>query len=322
MSFQQFHPAFKEITGQNPEIKPHLENEYPFAHEAGVYIPSKDQLFITSNLITKNNNQRIQISKIQLNDTKCTQEEIHPDIPMGNGGVNYQDGVLFCSQGTLDRPSSLIYMEVEAPYKCTTILDSFYGRQFNSINDVVIHSDGSIWFTDPIYGFKQGFRPKPELPVQVYRYDPVTKAVRVVADGFGRPNGISFSPDEKVVYVTDTDAVQGDGDMELSRAATIYAFDVVHYHGQPFLTNRRVFAMADNGIPDGIKCDLEGNVYSGCGDGIHVWSPGGVLLGKMLIPGGVANFCFEKPGKILALNETRLWRISVAPSRRGALLRI
>jgi hypothetical protein len=140
---------------------------------------------------------------------------------MANGGVNYQNGVLFCSQGALDRPSSLIHMETEAPYQCTTILDSFYGRQFNSINDVVIHSDGSIWFTDPIYGFKQGYRPTPDLPVQVYRYDPIAKSVRVVADGFGRPNGISFSPDEKVVYVTDTDAVQGDGSVDWSRAATM-----------------------------------------------------------------------------------------------------
>ncbi|KAJ5928904.1 hypothetical protein N7466_007860 [Penicillium verhagenii] len=323
MSFQHLHPNFAQITGPNPEIKCHIENnDYPFAHEASVYIPLKDQVFVTSNRIeTDNGKQRIQISKIQLNDNDaCIKEEIHPDIPMANGGVNYLEGVLFCSQGTLDRPSSLIHMEIEAPYKCTTVIDSFYGRKFNSLNDVVIHSDGSIWFTDPVYGFKQGYRPVPELPAQVYRYDWLTKSVRVVADGFGRPNGISFSPDEKTVYITDTDAVQGDGSVKLALAATIYAFDVVEYHQQPFLTNRRVFAMSDNGIPDGIKCDLEGNVYSGCGDGIHVWSPGGVLLGKILIPGGVANFCFEKPGKILALNETRFWRISLTPSCRGALL--
>lgn len=231
MSFENFHPTFEQITGPTPEIKCDLENNvYPFAHEAGVYIASKDQLFITSNRIfSEDGSQRVQISKIQLNDnTACVQEEIHPDIPMANGGVNYENGVLFCSQGTLDRPSSLIHMETEAPYKCTTILDSFYGRQFNSINDVVIHSDGSIWFTDPIYGFKQGYRPTPDLPVQVYRYDPVTKSVRMVADGFGRPNGISFSPDEKVVYVTDTDAVQGDGSVDWSRPATMLVPPIHH----------------------------------------------------------------------------------------------
>jgi gluconolactonase len=97
---------------------------------------------------------------------------------MPNGGVNYKEGILFCFQGTSTQPSSLIYMEPKAPYKTTTILDNFYGRQFNSINDVFVHSDGSFGFTDPIYGF-------------------------------GRPNGISFSPDERIVYVTDTDCVHG-----------------------------------------------------------------------------------------------------------------
>lgn len=80
--------------------------------------------------------------------------------------------------------------------------------------------------------------------------------------------------------------------------------------------------MADNGIPDGIKCDLEGNVYSGCGDGINVWSPGGTLLGKILIKGGVANFCFGRNGEIFALNENRLWRVQLGAIVKGALLRL
>jgi gluconolactonase len=94
------------------------------------------------------------------------------------------------------------------------------------------------------------------------------------------------------------------------------------YSGEPFLINRRVFAMADTGIPDGVKCDQQGNVYSGCGDGINVWSPGGFLLGKTLIPGGVANFCFAQPGETLALNENRLWRIKLAGRTRRALLKL
>lgn len=224
MSILKLHPDFERITGPNPRIIQSLENSaYPFAHEAGVYIPSQNQVFITSNR-TKNdqNIQRIQISKIKLHqDGTCSQEEIHPDIPMANGGVNYLGGVLFCSQGTATRPSSLILMQTEEPYKCETIVDSFYGRQFNSLNDVVVHSDGSIWFTDPVYGFEQKFRPRPQLPSQVYRYDPETKAIRAMADGFGKPNGISFSPDEKVVYVTDTDLIHGDGSIDLHRASTM-----------------------------------------------------------------------------------------------------
>lgn len=94
------------------------------------------------------------------------------------------------------------------------------------------------------------------------------------------------------------------------------------YHGEPFLTNCRVFAMADQGVPDGIKCDLNGNVYSGCGDGINIWSPGGVLLGRILIGGGVANFCFGRNGEIFALNEHRLWRVQLGAGVKGALLGI
>jgi gluconolactonase len=101
-----------------------------------------------------------------------------------------------------------------------------------------------------------------------------------------------------------------------------YAFDVVTYSAQPFLTNRRFFAMADVGIPDGIKCDIYGNVYSGCGDGVNIWSPGGVLAAKILIDGGVANFCFGRAGEMFLLNENRLWRAQIAETHKGALLGI
>lgn len=101
-----------------------------------------------------------------------------------------------------------------------------------------------------------------------------------------------------------------------------YAFDVAYYSGQPFLTNRRLFAFADRGIPDGIKVDMQGNVYSGCGDGLNVWSPGGVLLGRILVDGGIANFCFGRPGEVFLLNENKLWRAQLADSTRGALLKL
>lgn len=101
-----------------------------------------------------------------------------------------------------------------------------------------------------------------------------------------------------------------------------YAFDVSVYHGEPFLTNRRLFAMADSGIPDGIKCDIEGNVYSGCGDGVNVWSPGGVLVGRIVVEGGAANFCFGRRGEMFILNENRLWRAQLDDHVKGALLRI
>lgn len=86
--------------------------------------------------------------------------------------------------------------------------------------------------------------------------------------------------------------------------------------------NRRLFALADTHVPDGIKCDLKGNVYSGCGDGVNVWSPGGSLIGKIIIPGGAANFCFGKDGEMFILNENKVWRAQLGKDVKGALLRI
>ncbi|OMP84410.1 Gluconolactonase [Diplodia seriata] len=324
-AFITHHDSFNALLGSEPKLELLLEDSsYPFAHEAGVFIPSMNSLFITSNRITDpTGQQRVQISKITIDDASGRVYRLdlpEPTIPMANGGVNYKDGILLCSQGSSTQPAALYSMSLTQPHTFTAVLDSFHGRAFNSLNDVVVHSDGSIWFTDPIYGYEQGYRPRPQLPNQVYRYDPHTSSIRAVADGFGRPNGICFSPDERIVYVTDTDRVHGDGTTDDTRPSSIYAFDVAYYSGQPFLTNRRLFAFADAGVPDGIKVDLDGNVFSGCGDGVNVWSPGGILLGRIKVDGGVANFCFGRSGELFLLNEQRLWRARLAPTVRGALL--
>jgi gluconolactonase len=106
------------------------------------------------------------------------------------------------------------------------------------------------------------------------------------------------------------------------RPASIYVFDVEHKDGAPFLVNRRTFAFAASGAPDGIKCDVHGNVYSGCGDGVEVWNPAGSLIGRIIVPGGVANFCFGKEGELFLCNEQKLWRIQLAESTKGHLLGI
>ncbi|PSR79062.1 hypothetical protein BD289DRAFT_455995 [Coniella lustricola] len=323
--------GFRRITGSEPELELLLEDHsYPFAHEAGVFIDLTDELIITSNRFCDpgSNQQRVQISKVVIGGMTRGRPTIRQEInssriPVGNGGVNYgEDRVLVCAQGSFNEPSGLYVMGAHAPHAATPFLVNFHGRPFNSVNDVVVHGDGSIWFTDPPYGFEQGYRPRPTLPCQVYRYDPQRKSIRAMADGFGHPNGICFSPQQDIVYVTDTDRYHGSGTLDDSKASTIYAFDVTIRHQQPFLTNRRLFAFADHGFPDGIKCDMEGNVYSGCGDGVHVWSPGGVLLGRIVVEGGVANFCFGRQGEMFLLNETRLWRAQLGSHVRGALLKI
>jgi gluconolactonase len=227
--------AATEVLGKEPKLDLLLEDkERPFAHEAGVFIPEHNCLLVTSNQyphpVTRK--AHIHVSRIQLppdiNSTNAQAVEIYPrNIEMANGGVNYKDGVLFCSQGTLDSPGGIAFMPLgrdanSTEYEAKVLVTSFHGRPFNSPNDVIVHSDGSIWFTDPIYGSEQGIRPPPRLPNQVYRFEPATGSIRAIACGFGRPNGICFSPDEKIVYITDTDWIHGDGGTDHTRASHMY----------------------------------------------------------------------------------------------------
>jgi gluconolactonase len=221
---------FHGILGPQPTLELLVENKrYPFAHEAGVYFPDTNELFITSNRFCDPGSEkpRVQISKVVLGELRTadstTCEEIDSSaVPMGNGGVNYgHESMLFCAQGSQDMPSGLYLMSAKSPYTVSLFLSEFHGRSFSSVNDVVVHSDGSIWFTDPPYGHAQGYRPQPQLPAQAYRYEPGTKSLRAMADGFGRPNGICFSPDEKTVYVTDTERLHGGGTIDDSKASTM-----------------------------------------------------------------------------------------------------
>lgn len=223
-SFQIHDKRFSAIVGPSPTIELLAEHHaYSFAHEAGVFFPHTNSLYMTSNRsIGPDRQQKVHITRVDLSQKPVTYEEVPTDIPMANGGINYgRDHVLFCAQGSLTKPSGLYRMSTASPYKSELLKSGFFGRQFNSVNDVVVHTDGSIWFTDPIYGFEQGYRPPPCLPNQVYRWCPHDGNIRAMADGFGRPNGICFSPDEKVVYITDTDRVHGDGTVEDQRVSSM-----------------------------------------------------------------------------------------------------
>lgn len=175
--------------------------------------------------------------------------------------------------------------------------DGWAPLHFNSPNDVRVRSDGSVWFTDPSYAYAQGIAPKPQLGEWVWRYDLQTNACEVVADGFSRPNGLVFSPNEDILYVTDTGWITGFSESLINPAGprTVYAFDVC-CDGRR-LQNRRLLYVADKGIPDGIAVDSSGRIYTGCGDGVHILSPSGTLLGKVLCKGtegGAASVCFGK----------------------------
>jgi gluconolactonase len=169
----------------------------------------------------------------------------------------------------------------------TTLADRFDGKRLNSPNDLVVSSDGAIWFTDPPYGIEsdyEGHKSDPEIGSNnVYRIDPVTAEVTIVADDFDRPNGLAFSPDESKLYVTDT----GRAD----RHCRVFDVDL----GAGRLSKSKVWAEATNGGFDGFRFDTEGRCWMSAADGVHVLDVDGTLLGKIFIPEGVANLVFGGP---------------------------
>jgi|WetSurMetagenome_2_1015567.scaffolds.fasta_scaffold35284_2 gluconolactonase len=173
----------------------------------------------------------------------------------------------------------------------TILADRFQNKRLNAPNDVVVHSNGSIWFTDPGYGILsnyEGHVDKFELPANVYRLDPSTGEMVVVSDEFIRPNGLCFSPDEKLLYIVDTGQPK-------DKPQPIRVYDVVD--GKK-LANGRLFCDMGKGNSDGIRCDIDGNVWAAAGnggagyDGVHVFTPQGKLIGKICLPEICSNLCF------------------------------
>jgi gluconolactonase len=226
---------------------------------------------------------------------------------MINGGTGpYQGSLLLFNSGRGSLPSTIALANPKSPYNATILLDNYTGKQFNSLNDGKVHpKSGNIFFTDPSYGYLNRFRPAPQLPNQVYRFDPKTKAVKIVADRFDQPNGIAFTADGKTAYITDTGNVSKMSGVDKAQRSIIFAFDVDST--TEAFTNRRVFAYVDSGIPDGIQLDTNGNVYSGCGDGVHVWNSAGTLLGKFYIGTTSANMVFANGGDLFILAETKIY---------------
>ncbi|MBY0350485.1 SMP-30/gluconolactonase/LRE family protein [Tabrizicola sp.] len=200
--------------------------------------------------------------------------------------ANYSNG------HTRDRQGRLISCEhggrrvtrTEWDGTITVIADGYQDKPLNSPNDVVVASDGAIWFTDPHYGIMtdyEGFKAPQELPCQVYRVDPSGTVEAVITDT-ACPNGLAFSPDESRLYVADT------GRMFSADPQHIKVFDMLG--GRP--TNGRVFHKIDRGCADGIRVDSDGNLWSSAADGVHCIAPDGHLMGKILVPETVSNICF------------------------------
>jgi gluconolactonase len=192
----------------------------------------------------------------------------------------------------------------------TVITDRFEGKRLNSPNDVVVKSDGSIWFTDPAYGIDsdyEGHKAESEIGAcHVYRVDPGSGETRMAADGFVRPNGLAFSPDERLLYIADTGVShKADGPRH------IRVFSIAE-GGR--LSGGDVFATCSEGVFDGFRCDDEGRIWTSAGDGVHCYHPDGALLGKIRVPERVANVVFGGPKRhrLFICATTSLYAVMLA----------
>ena len=242
--------------------------------------------------------------------------EVTGQVTLFRQPSNYSNG------NTRDRQGRLITCEhltrrvtrTEHDGSVTVLLDRFDGKPLNAPNDVVVHSDGAVWFTDPGYGILvsyEGERAEAELPTGVYRLDAVTGAVTVVADDLVKPNGLCFSPDESRLYISDS-GISHDPD----GPGHIRVFEVVD--GRK-LRGGQVFADMAPAVPDGMRTDRDGNLWSSAGwgglgtDGVHCISPDGELIGRIILPEPCANLCFAgvKKNRLFMTGSQSLYSLYV-----------
>jgi gluconolactonase len=258
------------------------------AHEGPVYVAGERALYFTS---VPRPRPYVAVRRLDLETLKVT--TLLDGANAANGMTLDPHGrLLVCEQGTRLSDARISRLD---PHTGTrrTVVDSYGGLPLNSPNDVVVARDGAIWFTDPSYGYLQGFRPPPQLPDAVYRFDAETGFLDLVADDFDKPNGLAFSPDERTLYVGD------------SQACRIYAFDVVDGR----LENQRLFAEIAPGYPDGIKVTADGRIFSSFGDGIAIFDPQGECIGEIELPGAV-NFPFGDA--LYVTTDTAIWAVKGA----------
>lgn len=313
--------SFDAVLGADPQFATLLQID---AHEGPVYVDAQQALYFTtvpvSSAIPLAGYKQVTIQRLNLDVSRFPfqvrrQCLVSTHSNMANGMTLDRDGgLVICEQGTRSTPARISRMGLDT-FQTTSLVDSWRGLRFNSPNDVVVKSDGSIWFTDPSYGALQQFKDAPMVGDYVYRHDPATGMTSVVADSFNKPNGLAFSPDESILYINDSAAIQGPGSYLPNLPHHLRAFDVIN---STRLANERLFAVITPGIPDGLKVDAAGNVYSSSASGLQVFDPSGDLIGEILAP-GVANFCFGGPDRnvLLLMADTVIYQVRIAA--RGAL---
>lgn len=296
--FEVLDPAFEALLGDDPLLEKHWSGaEWS---EGPVFVPSMNSL-VWSDIP---NNRMLRY-----------------DAGSGETTV-FREPANFTNGHTLDLQGRIVSCEhqahrisrTEADGTVTSLVERFEGKRLNSPNDLVVKSDGTIWFTDPPYGIlsnREGNQRESEIGANyVYRFDPDSGDLSIASDQFDRPNGIGFSPDESILYVADS-----------GEPRRIFALDVGE-DGRS-LSNFREFAVVRPGIADGFRCDALGNVWSSAHDGVHCITPEGVTIGKIFVPEQrTANCCWGGPdwNRLYIAGDTSLYSVQLAVEgahRRG-----
>ena len=300
-------PGFRDVLGDAPRLSLLTEVD---AHEGPVYFADEDALYFTT--LPRPGVDRspsVQIKRLPLAEPGDVSVVV-AEANGANGMAADDDGrLIVCEQGSRWQPARVSRLD-RATGERESLVEEWRGLQLNSPNDVVVAGDGAIWFTDPSYGYLQRFRPPSVVGDFVYRHDPATGHTTVVADGFDKPNGLAFSPDERTLYVTDSGANQRPGSYHIERPHHVRAFDVID--GKR-LSGERLFAVVSPGFPDGLKVDRDGRVYASSFSGVQVYDPDGYLLGEIHVPSTV-NFCFGGPDADLLLitTDSAVWAAALA----------
>ena len=305
--FVIYSEEFLEVLGPEPRLELVVATD---AHEGPVYVKGQDALYFTTVPQAVNvpspGYKTVAISRLDLATARVA--VVRQPSNMANGMTLDREGrLVVCEQGTRSSPAAISRLDLATGVR-ESLVEQWFGLPFNSPNDVVVKSDGSIWFTDPSYGIDsdyEGDAAESEIgSCNVYRLDPATGRVTLVASDFVQPNGLAFSPDEALLYIADTGLTHKENGPRHVRRFKVAADGAAIADGE-------VFATCPVGVYDGFRVDVRGDLWLSAGDGVHCHASDGALLGKVLIPEPVANVCFGGPklNRLFICGTTSLYSV-------------
>ncbi|MEO1058900.1 MAG: SMP-30/gluconolactonase/LRE family protein [Actinomycetota bacterium] len=277
------------------------------AHEGPVAVPALHRIYFTTKPDLQADEPHVAIGYVDVSTGDVG--TLAPRSNMANSMWLSADGqtLLVAEQGTLDTPGAISRIDVSNGYR-TVLVDEYDGQRFNSPNKVIEADTGWIYFSDPDYGHNQGFKPPPELPMAVYAHDPATGTTTVLTDALDRPHGLALSPDQSVLYITDTDAIDGKNPYDPNRTRAILAAPLL---APDHLGPIETIATVPVGIPDGLTVTAEdGHLWVGAGDGLRRYTPDGDLVELFPVGGGVFNVT-RFGDSMYSTADTAIWKTAI-----------